>query len=145
MAKMIFIDKPPMEGVDIFRACAWLDRAWNSLQNTYTVSRCFEKAGFRFESEDEMIPDPALNVTNQDAQQILDKEALIAGPPVVEDADQVLEMFQLFTAREDQEVDSVEEQADSSAILEPSEEPMNLESVIPPINTKEAMVHLSEL
>ena len=92
-----------------------------------------------------MIPDPALNVTNQDEQEILDKEALIAGPPVVEDADQVLEMFELFTARDDQEFDSVEEQADSSAILEPSETPMNLEPVIPPINTKAAIVHLSEL
>ena len=66
MVKMICIDKPPMESVDILRACAWLGRAWNSLHNTSTVYRCFEKAGFRFEAEDEVIQYPALVVVNQD-------------------------------------------------------------------------------
>ena len=64
---MIFIDKPPVEGVSILRACAWIGRDWNSLHNTSTVSLCFEKPGFCFEAdEDEVIPGPALYVVNQD-------------------------------------------------------------------------------
>ncbi|KAI6648631.1 DUF1275 domain protein [Oopsacas minuta] len=83
MSKMIFIDKHPMEGVDMFRAYVWLGRVWNSLHNTSTVSRYFEKAGFRFESHNEIIPDLISDVVNHDEQDILDQEVLIAGPPAV--------------------------------------------------------------
>ena len=64
MSKMIFIDKAPMEGVDMLRACAWLGRVWNSLHNTSTVSRCFEKTGFGFESDNELIPDLISDIVN---------------------------------------------------------------------------------
>ena len=74
ISKMIFIDKPPMEGVDMLRACVWLGRVWNSLHNASTVSRCFEKAGFRFESDNEIIPDLISDVVNHDEQDILDKK-----------------------------------------------------------------------
>ena len=146
MSKMIFIDKHPMEGVDMLRACVWLGRVWNSLHNTSTVSRCFEKAGFRFESDNEIIPDLISDVVNHDEQDILDQEVLIAGPPAVVDADQVLEMIELFDAKEDQ-VGNAEEQDDSGAKpeIETNEEQVDLELGSRPISTKEAMLRLSEL
>ncbi|KAI6647521.1 hypothetical protein LOD99_8787 [Oopsacas minuta] len=65
-------------------------------------SRCFEKASFRFELDYEIIPDLISDVVNHDEQDILDQEVLIAGLPAVVDADQVLEMIELFDAKENQ-------------------------------------------
>ena len=106
----------------------------------------FEKAGFRFESDNEIIPDLISDVVNHDEQDILDQEVLIAGPPAVVDADQVLEMIELFDAKEDQ-VGNAEEQDDSGAKpeIETNEEQIDLELGSRPISTKEAMLRLSEL
>ena len=43
----VLIDEPPLEGIGILRACLWVARGYNSLNNTNTVIRCFQKAGFR--------------------------------------------------------------------------------------------------
>ncbi len=46
MANMCMLDEKPMSGVTILKACLWLAKAFNTLNNTSTVARCFEKAGF---------------------------------------------------------------------------------------------------
>ena len=45
------LDKDPMDGIDVLRACVWLDRAFNSLRNSKTIIGCFEKAGFVMRDE----------------------------------------------------------------------------------------------
>ena len=39
MITMLLADKDPMHMVDILRACAWIGKAWNSLNNDDTVHR----------------------------------------------------------------------------------------------------------
>ncbi|KAI6650113.1 hypothetical protein LOD99_6195 [Oopsacas minuta] len=115
-------------------------------QYIHCFSRCFEKAGFRIESDNEIIPDLISDFVNHDEQDILDQEVLITGPPAVVDADQVLEMIELFDAKENQ-VGNAEEQDDSGAKseIETNEEQVDPELGSRPISTKEAMLRLSEL
>ena len=45
------LDKDPMDGIDVLCACVWLGRAFNSLRNSKTIIKCFEKAGFVMRDE----------------------------------------------------------------------------------------------
>ena len=45
MANMVFAGKPPMTMVNILKACTWLARAWNSLNNTNTAEYVLKRLG----------------------------------------------------------------------------------------------------
>lgn len=87
MANMVLCGKQPEEGVDLLRSCIWLARAFNSLNETETVVRCFYKAGFTKETEREaMTTSPPSLVENIDEaeNQLLLQEAEVSIPPRVE-------------------------------------------------------------
>lgn len=85
MSNMVFLDKPAREGVNILRTCVWLARAFNSLNGSDTVRKCFRKAGF-------MMPEPSLvfhetedtedtDDLSNNADPLLSMEADVAIPP----------------------------------------------------------------
>ena len=43
MCHQVFADRPRKTGLDLLRVCVWLSKAWNSLNGTQTVRRCFAK------------------------------------------------------------------------------------------------------
>ena len=69
---------PPMEGINILRACFGL-LAWNSLNNTNTVIRCFQKAGFRHHKSPEV--EETYQDIPADVQNFLLMEEQISDPP----------------------------------------------------------------
>ena len=74
----VLIGEPPLEGIDILRVCLWVARRYNSLNNTDTVIRCFQKAGFRHHNS------PKIECTFEsipaDEKHILLKEVEITDP-----------------------------------------------------------------
>ena len=94
MARMVMADQDPMTMLDILKMCQWLGKAWNSLHNTRTVRRCFEKAGFIMNGEEPVVlppEDAALQNEGEfdkEATVLLAEEAEIAVPPEVKDSEQ---------------------------------------------------------
>ena len=62
MCNQMFADRPPTTGLDLLRVCVWLSKAWNSLNGTQTVRRCFAKAGFIMPDEELMSTGKPLKI-----------------------------------------------------------------------------------
>ena len=90
MCNQVFADRPPTTGLDLLRVCVWLSRAWNSLNGTQTVRRCFAKAGFIMPGEELMSTEETPENPGTDEGDLLAAEAEIADPPMVEDHEQIL-------------------------------------------------------
>ena len=48
------LGEPPLQGIELLRVCSWVARGWNSLNNTNTVIRCFQKEVFRHHTNTEV-------------------------------------------------------------------------------------------
>ena len=90
MCNQVFADRPPTTGLDLLRVCMWLSKAWNSLNSTQTVRRCFAKAGFIMPGEELMSTEETTENPGTDEGDLLAAEAEIADPPMVEDHEQIL-------------------------------------------------------
>ena len=92
---MLITGKDPKEELDVLRACQWIGQAWNSLNGTRTVMRCFEKAGFRHEKAAPVVV-PAVEAVayqadNDEEAQLLADEALVANPNTVADLEVIVD------------------------------------------------------
>ena len=77
----VMLGEPPLEGIDILRACLWVARGWNSLNNANTVIRCFQKSDFRHHTSPE-VEDIDEDIPAYE-QHILLMEEQVADPPAM--------------------------------------------------------------
>ncbi|KAI6656040.1 hypothetical protein LOD99_1774 [Oopsacas minuta] len=70
--------------------CVWLSRAWNSLNGSQTVQRCFIKAGFIMTGEELIATEEFPEDTGTNELDLLALEAEIADPPMVEDHEEII-------------------------------------------------------
>ena len=85
--------------VDDLMACIWLGKAWNSLNNqeTNTISRCFQKAGFFLPCNkqfDDFHPPLDTGCTLDDEEGVLlAEEELMADPPLLDNPEKWLDQL----------------------------------------------------
>ena len=130
MANMVFAGKPPMTMVNILKACNWLSRAWNSLNNTNTVRRCFVKAGFTFPGPEDGFDSSAYDeLAEEDEGALMAEEREIADPHVNNDPTSLLESYinDLNTANDD---DDEEVEEDTAGGVDELEEVQNKTPII---------------
>ena len=125
--------KDPYEGIDLSKALVWLGRAFNSLNHSETITKCFAKAGFTLSRD-------SIPVDEDDNDfQLLREEAVAANPPEI-DVSEVLtdekidEFFQQRHAKPETKEDDEEEET-SETLVAP----------VPVMSSKEASVQLGNL
>ena len=85
-AANILNDNPPLEHFDMLRVVIYLAKAWNPLNGTNTVPRCFSKAGFRHGEEQLEL---ASFEANTDDIELIKEEANMENAPI-QDGEEIL-------------------------------------------------------
>ena len=138
MANNVDLDKHPMDGIDVLRACVWLGRAFNSLRNSKTIIRCFEKAGFVMRDEVlESDCEASVMAVPEGELELLAVEAEEAIPPPMDNFEGVLEA--MVVAADCKDVELVDMEDIMKDLFSESEE----EKFI--IKPRQAADHLCEL
>ena len=141
MGTMLMMDKDPIDGIDVLRACVWISRAWNTLHNSNTVIRCFEKAGFMQHDPENPIHNPTEDETIQipyEELALMQEENEMANPSEYVDVN-VLMNEELEAFREDESM-SIENE-----LLEESFESLDNITEPPLVSAREATRILFDL
>ena len=88
MARNIQFNRDAQDGIDLLDTCIWLGRAWNSLNKTQTVVKCFEKAVFH---PDLQTPTKDCEIANDDDEgELLSVGAEVTNAPPLGENDMMV-------------------------------------------------------